>query len=229
MKPRMEPVRARPAPARSARPDIRGARPTVTEEPSPHPRAVPDGDSDEALLAAVATARDRAAFVTLFERYAGRVKGFLLRAGTGAGLADEVTQEVMVAVWRRAGTFDPAKASAATWIFTIARNRRIDLLRRAARGEADGTDPLVDPEPAASAETGLAGAERDARVRDVVADLSEAQREVVHLAFFSGLSQSEIADRLVLALGTVKSRLRLAFSRLRRDLGDRFIEELRDD
>ena len=85
--------------------------------------------ADAELLLAVA-ARDRAAFVTLFERYAGRIKAFIMRGGTSAADADEITQDVMVAIWRHAGSFDPARASASTWIFAIARNRRIDLARQ---------------------------------------------------------------------------------------------------
>ncbi|MEM1346121.1 MAG: sigma-70 family RNA polymerase sigma factor [Pseudomonadota bacterium] len=186
-------------------------------------------DVDDATLLAAVAERDRNAFVALFERYAGRIKGFLIRAGASDGVAEEATQEVMVTLWRRAETFDPSRAGASTWIFTIARNKRIDLLRRAGRTEIDVDDPaLFQPEPAASAEVDVAGAERDARVRDAVLGLSEEQREVVRLAFFSGLSHADIAAQLTLPLGTVKSRLRLAFTKLRDDLGAGFVEELRD-
>ena len=196
------------------------------DTPAGPPSGWPEA-SDEALLAAVA-GRDRAAFAELFARYAGRVKGFLIQSGAEEGAAEEIAQEVMVTLWRRAARFEPDRAGAATWIFTIARNRRIDGLRRAGRAAAAGSEPMIDPEPAASAEAGMAGADRDARVRAAVAALSEDQRAVVRLAFFSGLSQSEIAARLGLPLGTVKSRLRLAFDRLRRELGADFIEELRE-
>lgn len=184
---------------------------------------------DEALLLAVAADGDRAAFAELFGRYAGRIKGFLIRAGAPESQAEEAAQEVMVNVWRRAETFDPAKAGAATWIFSIARNKRIDLLRRAARADFDPDDPLLQPETVASAEDGLSGSERDARVRRAIAALSAEQVEVVRLAFFAGLSHAEIAEQMSLPLGTVKSRLRLAFVRLRDDLGQGFTEELHDD
>ena len=200
----------------------------MSDDTSPSERPDRAGEPDDRLIAAVAERRDRDAFVVLFERYAGRVKGFLMRAGEPEGAAEEIAQEVMIAVWRKAGRFDGAKASAATWIFTIARNRRIDRLRRAGAG-GEAPEPDIDPEPAASAETGLAGADRDARVRAAVAGLTAEQREVVRLAYFSGLSQSEIATRLDLPLGTVKSRLRLAFARLRDALGPDFVQELRDD
>lgn len=213
----------------------------MTDEPSRDPNARPQGEdgaalaepdpspTDEALLRAIAVAEDRAAFVALFHRYAGRVKGFLMSNGTDPGLAEEAAQEVMIALWRRAPLYDPEKASAATWIFTIARNKRIDLVRRANRPAPDGADPAFHPEPAACGETALAGAERDALVRAAVAALPGEQIDVVRLAFFGGLSHGDVAEKLGLPLGTVKSRLRLAFGRLRGTLGAQFAQELHDD
>ena len=200
----------------------------MTDETRDQTAPTGQADSDEALLAAVA-ARDKAAFAVLFARYAGRVKGFLIRAGLPDGEAEEAAQEVMISVWRRAASFDAEKAGAATWIFAIARNRRIELARRAARRDVDATDPAFAAEPAASAETDMAGAARDAAVRAAVETLGADQREAVRLTFFSGLTQSEIAERLGLPLGTVKGRLRLAFRKLRDELGVEFAEELRDD
>jgi RNA polymerase sigma-70 factor, ECF subfamily len=185
--------------------------------------------TDEALLAAIAEQGDRGAFAELFRRYAGRIKAFLMRGGTPPDVAEEVAQEVMVTVWRKSARFDPAKASAATWIYTIARNRRIDLHRRESRPEPDPEDPMFRPEPSFSAERKLAGTERDALLRAALADLPVEQVEVLRLAFFAGLSHSEIADRLGTPLGTVKSRLRLSFVRLRTMLGDEFSAELVDD
>jgi RNA polymerase sigma-70 factor (ECF subfamily) len=205
----------------------------VTEDSlnSPGPGAGPisDATGDEALLLAVAERGDRASFVALFHRYAGRVKAFLIRGGASETAAEEAAQEVMITLWRRAALYDPAKAGVSTWIFTIARNKRIDLLRRDARGRPDEDDPTLDPGPEAGPERHFAGAERDARVREAVLALSEEQREVVRLAFFAELTHGEIASRLSLPLGTVKSRLRLAFNRLRAELGPGFSMELTDD
>ncbi len=184
---------------------------------------------DEVLLAAVSARRDKAAFVELFGRYAGRVKAFLLRAGAPEGVAEEAAQEVMILLWRRAHLFDPAKAKAATWIFTIARNKRIDLARREARLRQEVDDPTLIQDPAPAAERTVAGADRDAAVRAALSALSEDQRTVVRLAFFSDMTHPEIAERLGLPLGTVKSRLRLAFSKLRAELGPAFSMELTDD
>lgn len=187
------------------------------------------GSSDEALIGAIATRADRAAFAELFRRYAGRVKAFLMRSGARHDEAEEGAQEVLVTIWRRAGQFDPEKAGASTWIYTIARNKRIDMVRRIRRPEPDPSDPLFNPEPEESPEQSFSGRERDTRVRKALRELSEDQLTVVRLAFFAGLSQSEIAERLETPLGTVKSRLRLSFRRLRDTLGEDFQYELRDE
>lgn len=201
-------------------------------DPAGRVRPTPDGaerdDDDTALLLRIATDRDAAAFEVIFNRYAGRIKGLLMKAGAAPGDADEAAQEAMLSVWRKAHLFDPAKAGAATWIFTIARNRRIDLVRRAQRPAPDPNDPLFHPDPAPPAEAGLAATERDALLREAVAALSDDQRIAVRLAFFEGLSHPEISTRTGAPLGTIKSRLRLAARKLRTALGDHFGEELLD-
>ena len=184
---------------------------------------------DNALLAAIAARADRDAFAELFRRFAGRIKGFLIRGGLEPELAEETAQEVMVTVWRRATSFDPAKAGAATWIFTIARNRRIDHLRKMSRDEPDPEDPLFAPEPEATPEQEAETATRDAQVRAALSTLTPDKLQVVRLAFFTGLSHGEIAEKLDAPLGTVKSRLRLSFQRLRGELGADFASELIDD
>ncbi len=182
--------------------------------------------SDEVLLARIACG-DRAAFATLFGRYAGKVKGFLARGGAPSAEADEAAQEVMLAIWRKAATFDPAKAGAATWIYAIARNRRVDMARRR-RPAPDPDDPQFRPDPAPPADSAAAAADRDRLVRAALSALSAEQRDVVRLAFYDGLSHAEAAEALALPLGTVKSRLRLAMARLRGALGDEFAAELLD-
>jgi len=157
------------------------------------------------------------------------VKGFLIKAGAPAAQAEEIAQEVMITVWRKAKSYDPAKASVATWIYTIARNRRIDQVRRENRPEPDPDDPQYQPDPEPDSATQFARDTRDAAVRAALAELSSDQREVVQLSFFAGLSHGEIAAQLSLPLGTIKSRLRLSFARLRGELGTEFSEELNDD
>lgn len=188
-----------------------------------------DTPSDGDLLRRIATGRDRAAFNLLFQRYAGKIKGAIIKSGAPGDEADEAAQEAMMAVWRRASTYDPAKAPPSAWIFTIARNRRIDMIRRSSRPAPDPEDPLFQPDPPPSPEAEAALADRDRALREAVAGLSEAQRAVVHLAFFEGMSHPEVAEAVGAPLGTVKSRLRLAVERLRGALGADFYEELMDD
>lgn len=176
----------------------------------------------------IAQTRDRQAFAALFQRYAARLKAFMIRSGAAPDAADEAVQEAFLAIWRRAETFDPSRASAAAWIFTIARNKRVDLLRRGARPEPDANDPSFQPDPPARPEDALSGARRDEIVRRALDDLNEDQRIVVLLSFYEGRAHSEIADRLGIPLGTVKSRLRLAFGRLRAALGPGFGSELEE-
>lgn len=173
-----------------------------------------------ALIAAVAAARDRAAFAALFSHFAPRVKTFMLRAGANAAQAEELAQETLLTVWRKADRFDPGRATAAAWIFTIARNLRIDRLRREWRDAAgDGEIPdLADD--ADTPDIRLAGDERDARVRAAMTQLSVEQARVVELSFFQDMPHAEIARALGLPLGTVKSRIRLAMNRLRDLLED---------
>lgn len=186
-------------------------------------------EADAALMTAIAERADRAAFAELFQRYAGRVKGFLMKGGLPAETAEEIAQEVMVTLWRKAASFDASRATLATWLFTIARNRRIDHFRRARREDGDPTDPSMEPEPPMTPEKSVGDADRDSRVRRALTALNGDQLEVVRLAFFAGLSHGEIAERIDAPLGTVKSRLRLSFQKLKAELGLEFSEELVDD
>jgi RNA polymerase sigma-70 factor (ECF subfamily) len=175
---------------------------------------------DMAVLMVAVAGRDRTAFAGLFAYYAPRVKSYLRRQRADERMAEDLVQDVMLTVWRKAGLFDPAKASVGTWIFTIARNRFIDAMRRQNRPVLDPHDPALLPEAPASADAGVASAEIGARVRDAMTGLPADQAEVVTLSFLEGLPHSEIADKLAIPLGTVKSRLRLAFARLRPALED---------
>ena len=172
------------------------------------------------LVERIAASADKAAFTRLFAYYAPRVKGYLLRLGMGQAEAEEVCQEVMVAVWRKAATFDRRQASVATWIFRIARNRRIDAFRRDQRAVLDVSDPIFHPEPAAGADQIAEASEREAELRTAVAELPPEQRDLVRVAFYEDLSHSQVAERTGLPLGTVKSRLRLAFAKLKLRLAD---------
>ena len=167
------------------------------------------------LVEAIAAPRDRAAFASLFDHFAPRINAFLRRLGTDNGNAEELTQEVMVTLWRKAALFDRSKSSVATWLFRIARNRRIDLARRDRSSLLDPDDPALQPGATARPDAELDARDRETRVREALQRLPPEQVELIRLAFFSGLSHSEIAERTELPLGTVKSRIRLAFGRLR--------------
>jgi RNA polymerase sigma-70 factor (ECF subfamily) len=179
---------------------------------------IPEAPELNALLLRVAGTRDRAAFAALFSHFAPRVKAYLQRLGTPPAQAEDLAQEALLNLWRKAHLFDPAKASAATWLFTIARNLRIDAIRRERRPELEPED--FSPESLAGADGALALAEDETRLRAALKDLPPDQIQVVELSFFADKPHSQIAAQLGIPLGTVKSRLRLAMARLKRALGE---------
>jgi RNA polymerase sigma-70 factor, ECF subfamily len=175
------------------------------------------------LIASIAASRDRVAFAALFQFFAPRIKSFMLRSGASEASAEELAQETMLAVWRKANLFDPASAGASAWIFTIARNLRIDAHRREQRGgtgEPLDIDAEFQVDEAPQPDSQLAAAQSEARVRSALTQLSPDQLRVVELSFYEEKAHAEIAKLLDIPLGTVKSRLRLAMTRLRALLGE---------
>lgn len=170
------------------------------------------------LVGKVAADRDRDAFARLFDHFAPRINGYLQRLGLEAGLAEDLAQEVMAVLWHKAHLFDPKKSSLATWVFRIARNRRIDGLRRDRAHLLDPFDPALLPEEPEAADIGLDAQQRDERVRVAMETLSGEQLELLRYAYYAGMTHSQIAEKTGLPLGTVKSRIRLAFGRLRKIL-----------
>ncbi len=168
------------------------------------------------MVLAVARKRSRSAFALLFNYFAPRLKSYLMRLGADAGLAEELVQDVMLQVWHRAETFDPAQANASTWIFTIARNKRIDAVRRERRPEIDLTDPALVPEPVEAADRTLEVGQENARLNAAIGSLPNEQAELLRLAYYEDKPHSTISAERGIPLGTVKSRLRLAVDRLRR-------------
>lgn len=166
-----------------------------------------------ALMVAVRDRQDRAAFAALFSHFAPRVKGFLMKAGSDAATAEECAQDVLATVWQKSHQFDPARASVATWIYTIARNRRIDIARKDRRPEPQDLPWGADDEPDQA--DVYAAAEENRRLLQALADLPEKQRALIQRAYFGDLSHSELAAETGLPLGTIKSRIRLALDRLR--------------
>lgn len=174
------------------------------------------------LIGRVAAHGDRGAFKLLFEHFAPRVKGFLVKSGMTADAAEEIAQTTLLTVWRKAAQFDPASAGAAAWIFTIARNLRIDSARQAARRTKAAVSAERDetPEVADSPETMMVRCDDVSRVEAALQRLSEEQSKVIRMSFIEEQPHGEIAERLGLPLGTVKSRIRLAMARLRDLLED---------
>jgi len=166
----------------------------------------------------IAQNEDRDAFVELFNHFAPRVKAFIRRKGVTEAQAEDIAQEALLTVWRKAALFDASASGAATWIFTIARNLRIDAVRRETRGGAIHVDEVeaeyqLDDAPLADAQ--IASAQSEARVREALSTLPSEQMRVIEMSFFEERPHSEIAEALRIPLGTVKSRIRLAMKRLR--------------
>ena len=176
--------------------------------------------SQAGLIGAIAARQDRSAFAALFDYFAPRIKSVLMRSGASVEVAEDIAQEAMISVWRKASYFDPARASASTWIFTIARNLRIDAARRHKREEVLAVLETIEPESPEQPDEIVVAGEREVRVREVLKLLPPDQLEVVRLAFVESLTHSEIAQKLDLPLGTVKSRMRLAMARMRPKLED---------
>lgn len=179
------------------------ARPEPVEEP-------------DRLIAAIAASSDRDAFTRLFGHYAPRIKGYLLRMGCEAGLAEELAQEVMLTIWRKAHLFDASQASANAWIYAIARNARVDAFRRERVRASAVESPDVTVRDDSDARLWLASVEM--RLPDALAELPADQAQAVKSAFLEGLSHNEIATKYELPIGTVKSRVRRALLALRRAL-----------
>jgi RNA polymerase sigma-70 factor, ECF subfamily len=173
------------------------------------------------LITRIAATQDRGAFAELFQHYAPRVKALMMRRGASADRAEDLAQETLLRLWRKAAQYDPRRASASAWVYTIARNVSVDLVRRDGRAAAWlGEQCGVEEEDPDQPEQHLLIAEREDLVRATLAMLPEEQLRVVRLSFFDGLAHSEIAELLGIPLGTVKSRIRLALQRLRDALGE---------
>jgi len=178
-------------------------------------QAEPKHDWAECLNA-ISQNRDRAAFARLFRHFAPRVKSYLMKNGGSAPMAEEAMQEAMTTVWQKAHMFDSAKASAATWIFTIARNKQLDAFRKQNRPEPEDLPWNMSDSPDPAAE--VAVQQEQDQLRRAIETLPAAQRTMIERAFYGELSHSEIATADALPLGTVKSRIRLALDRLRHEM-----------
>lgn len=189
---------------------------TVKEQAYTSSAATPLNSAElTALLVRVAEHEDRDAFGELFRHLAPRVKSFVLKLGCSDTMAEDLAQQTLIQVWRKAKLFDANKAAASTWVFRIARNLRIDALRKETHHQYDDFDDIQVEYEGDSPETQVSRGENSAVMRQALMTLPPDQAEVIRLSFYDGLSHGDIAKQLDVPLGTVKSRMRLAFTKLR--------------
>ncbi|MDF2370994.1 MAG: sigma-70 family RNA polymerase sigma factor [Rhizobiaceae bacterium] len=182
--------------------------------------SVPETDAHVLLMSDIAGNQDREAFKALFLHFGPRIKSLMLKSGARPEQAEDIVQIVMMTVWRKVHLYAPDRGSVSAWIFTIARNARIDRLRRGSSQAYTDIDDLeiVSDEP--DGEDRMFASQRTQKVAKALSELPEDQRQIIQLAFMEDISQSEIAAKLALPLGTVKSRMRLAYAKLKNKLED---------
>ncbi|MGR3648762.1 MAG: sigma-70 family RNA polymerase sigma factor [Shimia sp.] len=182
------------------------------------PQKTPELSENTVLMIAVRDQRDRNAFASLFDFFAPRLKGFIMRSGTSNHQAEELVQEVMLTVWRKAEQFDPHRAQVSAWVYQIARNRQIDLFRKESRPvpEELKEDPASEPD----ASQLLAVEQEAGHLRKALAELKPEQRDIIEKAYLGELTHQQISEETGLPLGTIKSRIRLGLERLRHELKD---------
>ncbi len=193
----------------------------MTQEPAardPKSSLPPTAPELAAFVKAVGERHCRASFQELFRYFAPRVKAYLMRLGSDGNQAEELVQEAMIMVWRKAPSFDPNQAAVSTWIFTIARNKRIDAIRREKRPEIDPDDPALVPQPAELADGVVEKQQYAKRLKEAISRLSAEQAKLIEMAYFADKAHGAIAEETGLPLGTVKSRLRLALGHLRKEM-----------
>lgn len=169
-------------------------------------------------MLAVRDHKDRAAFAALFDHFAPRLKGFIMRSGTSSQQAEEIVQDVMLTIWRKAAMFDPHRAQVSAWIYQIARNRQIDIARKENRPMPEELKEEPGSEPDASQ---ILGVEQETNhLKRALANLKPEQRHIIEKAYLGEMTHQEISLETGLPLGTIKSRIRLGLDRLRHELED---------
>ena len=180
------------------------------------PPPVAEFSEQTVWMLAVRDERDKQAFGALFDFYAPRLKGFVMRTGVSAGQAEEIVQDVMLTIWRKAAQFDPHRAQVSAWIYQIARNRQIDILRKENRPVPE----VLKEEPEAEPDAGqiLALEQEASKLNSALAQLNAEQRDMINKAYLGDMTHQEISKLTGLPLGTIKSRIRLGLERLRHEL-----------
>lgn len=179
-----------------------------------------DGVRQSSLLVKVGEIQDKASFAELFEYFAPRVKAYMFKMGCSDSMAEEMAQRTMLQIWNKAKLYDPVKAAASTWIFRVARNLYIDEVRRETRFDYNDHDFALIPDTSDDPEISAQKNQSGVIIREALSELSEDQNEIINLSFYQGLSHSKISEKLNIPLGTVKSRVRLAFKNLKEKVGE---------
>jgi RNA polymerase sigma-70 factor, ECF subfamily len=170
------------------------------------------------LILNIAKNLDKQAFATLFDLQAPRLKSFMMRRGASPEQAEDLVQEAMISVWTKAGLYNPDKGSVLTWVFTIAKNLRIDRIRKEASMPLAELIDYDAPSDEPGHDEMLMRRQESQQVARALTEIPPEQKQVLMLSFVEDMPQMEIARRLGLPLGTVKSRMRLAYMRLRKTL-----------
>lgn len=178
----------------------------------------------ESCIQTIAQNKDKDAFIQLFEYFAPRIKSFLIKGGMSLDQADELSQDTMLTIWNKAHLYDPSQASASTWIFTIARNKKIDVFRKQGRPEPDPNDPMLIRDDLPQPGDALYQKQKMDAVKKAMKTLPREQADLIHKSYFEDKTHDAIARETRLPLGTVKSRIRLALERLRKDKDIQTIE-----
>ncbi|MEX0969994.1 MAG: sigma-70 family RNA polymerase sigma factor [Paracoccaceae bacterium] len=181
----------------------------------PHPKKA-EISPQTAWMLAVRDARDRSAFAQLYDHFAPRLKGFFMRGGVPAAQAEDIVQDVMLTAWHKAAQFDPHRAQVSAWIYQIARNRHVDLLRRETRPLPDTLD--IEPAEEPDASQIVAIEQEGAELARALAALKPDQREMIEKAYLGEMTHQDLSTQTGLPLGTIKSRIRLGLERLRHEL-----------
>ena len=183
----------------------------------PSQKSISAAKRDAAWLERIKTEKDAQALSDLFEIYRPKLKGWLMARGVGSGTAEDIVQDVMIKVWTRAVLFDPAKASFATWVYRLTRNKWIDHQRK--HGRVDVRDPelmkVIADDEVPSAEQDFMTQESTAILREHIERLTEAQQTAIRMAFLEFKTHKQISAELGLPLGTVKTRIRSAINALK--------------
>ena len=184
-------------------------------------------DDFDSHLERVGQYKDRKSFILIFEYFAPRVKSFLMNNKIDASLAEEITQDVFLTLWRKAQQYDSSKAAASTWIFTISRNRRIDFIRKHSRLSYQEDEQLLsyldEEDESADAVDFVEQKQQRLLLKEAFKELPKEQSLLIKKSFFENKSHSEIAKEIQLPLGTVKSRIRLAMNKLRGLINDEIL------